>query len=96
VNVSGPDEDQQLVLDEDGFRDHGTDAARTGQPNDRRQQMQNKNGQVAHTAHPTKIAIFNGIRAGLAIRHAQVPREPHLIACSRTVLVYVWLRFGVL
>jgi len=30
------------VLDEDGFGDHGTDAARTGQPNDRRQQMQNK------------------------------------------------------
>jgi hypothetical protein len=36
---SAPIEDQQLVLDEDGFGDHGTAAAATGQPNDRRQQM---------------------------------------------------------
>jgi hypothetical protein len=37
-----------LVLDEDGFGDHGPGAAGTGEPGDRRQQMQKKDGQIAH------------------------------------------------
>ena len=41
-------EDQQLVLDEHGFGHHGTGAAGTGQSGERRQQMQKKNGQIAH------------------------------------------------
>ena len=44
----GPIEDQQLVLDEHGFRDHGTRAAGTDEPGDCRQQMQKKDGQIAH------------------------------------------------
>jgi hypothetical protein len=46
--LPGPIEDQQLVLHEHGFGDNGTGAAGTGQSGDRRQQMQKKNGQVAH------------------------------------------------
>ena len=47
-------EDQQLVLDEHGFGHHGTGAAGTGQSGKRRQQMQKKNGQIAHrTILPT-------------------------------------------
>jgi hypothetical protein len=41
-------EDQQLVLDEHGFGHHGTGAAGTGEPGDCRQQMQKKDGQIAH------------------------------------------------
>jgi len=44
----GTIENQQLVLDEDGFGHHGTGAAGTGKSGDRRQQMQNKDSQVAH------------------------------------------------
>jgi hypothetical protein len=40
----GTIEDQQLVLDEYGFGDHGTRAAGTRQSGDRHQQMQKKDG----------------------------------------------------
>jgi hypothetical protein len=46
--LSGTIEDQQLLFDEDGLGNHGTRAAGTGQPGDRRQQMQKKNGEIAH------------------------------------------------
>ena len=36
------------MLDEDGFGHHGPGAAGTGEPGDRRQQMQKKDGQIAH------------------------------------------------
>jgi hypothetical protein len=48
--VSGPIEDQQLVLNTDGFRHHGTRAAGAGKSGDRRQQMQMEDGQIAHRA----------------------------------------------
>ena len=38
------------MLNKDGFRHHGTRAAGTGQPGNRRQQMQKKDGQIAHRA----------------------------------------------
>ena len=44
----GTIEDQQLVLDEHGFGDDGTHAAGTGESGDGRQQMQKKDGQIAH------------------------------------------------
>jgi hypothetical protein len=39
-----------LVLDEHEFGHHGTSAAGTGQSDERGQQMQKKNGQIAHRA----------------------------------------------
>ena len=42
-------EDQQLVLDEHRFGHDGTGAARTGDPSDCRNQMQKKDGEIAHT-----------------------------------------------
>jgi hypothetical protein len=36
------------VLDEHGFGDHGTRAARAGESGDCRQTMQRKDGQIAH------------------------------------------------
>jgi hypothetical protein len=38
------------MLDEHGFGHHGTGASGTGQSGGRRQQMQKKNGQIAHPA----------------------------------------------
>jgi hypothetical protein len=43
----GTIEDQQLLLEEQGFGDDGTGAARTGQSGERRQQMKKKNRQIA-------------------------------------------------
>jgi hypothetical protein len=47
---SGPIQNQQLVLDEYGFRDNGTGAARASQPGNSRQQVQKMNRQIAHRA----------------------------------------------
>jgi hypothetical protein len=44
----GAIENQQLVLDEHRFGDHGTGAAGTGEPGDCRQEMQKQHGQIAH------------------------------------------------
>jgi hypothetical protein len=52
----GTIEDHQLLLDEHGFGHDGTRAAWTGEPGDRRQQMEKKDGQIAHGHHPNKIA----------------------------------------
>ena len=46
----GPIEDQQLLLDEQGFGHHGTRAAGTGESGDGRQQVDEEDGQVAHDA----------------------------------------------
>ena len=50
---SGAIENQQLVLDPDGFGHHRTCAARTGEPEDGRRQMEKQDDQVAHAAIPT-------------------------------------------
>jgi hypothetical protein len=44
----GAIENQQLLLDEYGFGHHGPHAARTGEPGDRRQEVENQGSQVAH------------------------------------------------
>src|SRR2546427_12298751 len=65
----GPIEDQQLVLDEYGFGDHGTHAAGTRQSGDRRQQVKNKDGQIAHvTILPRSRHPYETL-TNLAIRH---------------------------
>jgi hypothetical protein len=48
--LPGTLEDQQLLLEEHGFGDHGTGAARTRQSGDGHQQMQKEDGQIAHRA----------------------------------------------
>jgi hypothetical protein len=68
-------EDQQLVLDEHGFGDHGTRAARTGQSGDRRQQMQNKNGEIAHAAVVSRSRNPKETLTDLAIRHIQARHQ---------------------
>jgi hypothetical protein len=45
---SGTIEDQQLLPDEHGFGHNGTCAAGTGEADDRRQQMQQKDDEIAH------------------------------------------------
>jgi hypothetical protein len=47
---SRPIQDQELVLDEHRFDYDGTGAAGTGEPGDRRHQMQKQDGQIAHRA----------------------------------------------
>ena len=74
MTVSGPIEDEQLVLDEHGFGDYGTGAARTDESGERRQQMEKEDGQIAHgtivarSPHPR-------FAHDLAIRHAHVRAE---------------------
>jgi hypothetical protein len=43
-----PIEDEQLLLEEHGFGDHGPGAAGTGQSGDCREQVENEDGQVTH------------------------------------------------
>ena len=66
---SGTIEDQQLLLDEHRFGHHGTRAAGTGEADDRCQQMQKKDGEIAHTII---LATPHNPQNGreLAIRHA--------------------------
>jgi hypothetical protein len=44
----GPIEDQQLLLDEQGFGHHGTRAAGTGESRDRRQEVEKEDDQLVH------------------------------------------------
>ena len=41
-------ENQQLVFDKNGLRHHGPRAAGSGEPGDRRQQLEKQDGQIAH------------------------------------------------
>ena len=50
------------MLDEHGFGDHGTRAARPGESGDCRQQMQNKDGQIAHGTILARIARARNAR----------------------------------
>jgi len=58
------------VLDEHGFGDHRTGAAGSGEPGDRRHQMQKQNGQFAHRTILPRSRHQEMLR-NLAIRHAQ-------------------------
>ena len=59
------------MLDEHGFGDHGTGAARPHQSGDCRQQMQKQNGEIAHgTIMPPRE--IQEMAPDLAIRHTQV------------------------
>jgi hypothetical protein len=59
-----------LVLDEHRFGHHSTGAAGTGEPGDGCQQVQKKNGQIAHrTILPTSWT--ETFLKNLGIRHAQ-------------------------
>ena len=46
--MAGAIHDQELVLEEKGLRNYGTDATRSEQPGQRGDQVDNKNGQIAH------------------------------------------------
>jgi rhodanese-related sulfurtransferase len=59
------------VLDEHGFGHHGTGAAGTGKPGDRRQQVQNKDGQIAHRTIVARSQHAQRMLANFGIRHAQ-------------------------
>jgi hypothetical protein len=54
--LSGSIQDQQLVLDEHGFGDHPTRAARLSESGDRRQQMHNKDDQIRAPDDPGSVA----------------------------------------
>ena len=61
--LPGPIEDQQLLLEEDGFGDHLTGAAGTGKSGDCREQVNNEDGQLAHCTilprrHCAKMSVI--------------------------------------
>jgi hypothetical protein len=47
-SLMGSIQDQQLMLDENGFRDHGTDASRAQKPGNRGEDMNEKHEGMAH------------------------------------------------
>jgi hypothetical protein len=47
-SLMGSIQDQHLMLDQDGFRDHGTDAARAQKPGTRSEGMNEKQEEMAH------------------------------------------------
>jgi hypothetical protein len=47
-SLVGSIQDQQLMLDENGFGDHGTEAARAQKPGDRSEDMNEKHDEMAH------------------------------------------------
>jgi hypothetical protein len=65
------------VFDEHGFGDHRTRAARPGESNDRRQQMQNKDDQVAH---PTILA-----RSHKATKYTEFARDGKEVTGRRNI-----------
>jgi hypothetical protein len=78
----------QLVLDEHGFGHHGTGAAGTGPSGERRQQMQKKNGQIAHrTILPT--SQHRELLRNSAIRHAHLQSRLATVLETRSVLLGV-------
>jgi hypothetical protein len=68
-------QDQQLLLDVHGFGQHGARAAGPGEPDDRRQQMEKQDGQIAHGTIVTACEIKEVLR-DLTIRHAHVHAAP--------------------
>ena len=66
----GAIENQQLLLDEYGLGRHGTRLARTGEPGDSRQKMENQGNQVAHGTIVTSERNPGNAKE-LGIRHAQ-------------------------
>ena len=55
----GSIQDEHLMLDEDGFRDHGTDTARTQEPGNRSEGMNKKHEEMAH-----RSIVARGANAG--------------------------------
>jgi hypothetical protein len=47
-SLMGSIQDQKLMFDEDGFRDHGADAARAQKPGNRSEDMNEKHEEMAH------------------------------------------------
>ena len=52
----GSIQDQQLMLDENRFGDHGTDAARAENPGNRGEDMNEKHEEIAHRSIVARIA----------------------------------------
>jgi hypothetical protein len=70
------------VLDEHGFGHHGTGAAGTGEPGDCRQQMQNKDDQIAHPTILPRSRHRQRMLANFGIRHAPAhPEQRRLDSC---------------
>jgi hypothetical protein len=67
-------EDQQLMFDEDGLGNYGTDAARTRKSGDGREEMDEKDHEIAHFRMVARSPKARGIPGKLAIRHGQVLR----------------------
>ena len=55
-SLVGSIQDQQLMLDENGLRDHGTDAARAQKPGDRSEDMNEKHEEMAHRSIVARTA----------------------------------------
>jgi hypothetical protein len=66
------------VLDEDGFGNHSTGAAGTGEPGDCRQQMQKQDGQIAHRTILARSRHAQEMLTHFGIRHAHLSVPKHI------------------
>ena len=60
------------MFDEDGLGNYGTDAARTRKSGDGREEMDEKDHEIAHFRMVPRNSKTRGIPGKLAIRHGQV------------------------
>jgi hypothetical protein len=65
-------EDQQLMSDQHGFGDHGTESTRPCQSGQGDDQMNEYDNEVAHPGNGINTSKTTALRPNLAIRHRQV------------------------
>ena len=71
--LPGTIEDQELLLDENGLGDNGTDAARTQESGKSSDDMDEKDDEIAHLLHHSKTWNRKGLSRELAIRQRHLP-----------------------
>jgi hypothetical protein len=76
-------EDQQVFLDEQGLGHHGTRAAGTGEPGDRRQEVEKQDD-----AQPLRLWRQDPLRAGGPSVMASDRRQPTVHCCARSRSVH--------
>jgi hypothetical protein len=91
VTSPGTIENQQLLLDKYGLGHHDTRPARTREPGDGRQEVENQDGQVTHVAMLTSErnprnakGIRNAPYTGQSHTAADGPRERGLVEASES------------
>ena len=85
-SLAGAIHDQELVFQEKRLRDQGTDATRSEQPGQRGDQVDNKNGQIAHRRIVAGWEILRNY-GRITIRQAQLDPRGLTYYCRGFLLI---------